>query len=271
MDIDRITFVGDFAKHLNLKNKVGEYDYDAMLPTLSDSCRRTFAKWPYRYQITTDDGMTISLADRKAPVPPVRFDFNPQTCDYVPYLNRFKGCLSHVRVTRLDYAQDYDLDLSRVNFQLKSAVKSCQFLSRSGALETLYLGAAQSPLRFRIYNKAKEQNEDGLRWRIEAQCRFKPDDDWWFFMPFENFVMTRPTFDGLKVQERAMLSYLQENSSAWGELSRPAKTKYKKLLRETGAAPAILHPHNIHMSECIKLKKEVMKIISLTEYKKPII
>ena len=266
MEIDRISFVADFAKHIRVK-KDGVFDYNDYLPIQCSQARRTFSKWPYRYQIVTDDGFTIFLADRQAPVPPIRFDFNPQTTEYKRWLESFAGSLVNVRVTRLDYAQDYDFDLSGVHFQLETAVKSCQFRSRSNKLETLYLGAQQSPLRFRIYNKGLEQKEDTVRWRIEAQLRFKPADDWWYAMPFEKFVMTRPTWDGLKIAERAMLSYLHENPNGWSELSRNSAVKYKKIMKEQGQAPDFIHPHSIYQKQCVKLKKYVLEILNLTSYR----
>lgn len=267
MKIDRITFVGNIAKHLIKKNADGEYTHlDKLLAPVLGFSRRTKAQFPYRWQLVTDDGLMIQIADMKATVPQLRIDFNPQTTQYKQHLKSFVRSMIDVRVTRLDYAHDYDLNLSRVKFQLQRMVKTCTFRSGSGKLETLYLGAKDSPLRFRIYDKAKEQGESGTLWRIEAQCRFGKTDDWFYFLPFENFVMCNPNFDGLKIQERALLEYLI-NHDAWHELDAKSRKKYKSLMYGDLNEASSIHPHNIFLRECAHLKKSVLDILSLTEYK----
>jgi len=274
MQVDRITFAANFAKHVVKKDpKTGEYTHlDKILAQVQGLGRRTGAKYPYRWQFQTEEGVTIQVADKNAPVKQLRFDFNPQESEFKRVLLPFKNTLVEQHITRIDFCQDYDLNMTRFHFQMKNSVKSCQFRSRTGALETLYLGAKDSALRFRIYNKALEQGQPGTLWRIESQQRFKPKEDWWYAEPFAEFEMHRPVYDDLKIQERAMVDYLVKNPSAWSELSRPARAKYKDLMRSgLGAGGAVIHPHDIYQRECVRLKKGVMDILALTEYKKPLI
>lgn len=267
MKIDRITFVGDVAKHLIKKCPLGEYIHlDKILAPVLGFTRKTSAKFPYRWQLVADDGFTIQIADMKASVPQLRIDFNPETTEYKHHLKSFLRTMVNVRVTRLDYAHDYDLNLSNVKFQLQRMVKTCTFRSGSGKLETLYLGAKDSPLRFRIYDKAKEQGETGTKWRIEAQARFSKNDDWFYFQPFENFVMCNPNYENLKIQEKALLEYLI-NHDAWHELDAKTRKKYKELMKGNLEDSFFLHPHKIYEQDSLRIKKQVLEILSLTEYK----
>lgn len=272
MVIDRITIVADWSWDVRRRNNDGCYThlYKALDKVMARG-KKSFAKFPYRYRYTTEEGLTIEIADEKAPVPNLRIDFNPQTVLWERLLKPFSKSLVDVRVTRLDYAHDYDLDLSRVNFQLENRVKTIDYRSGTGKLETRYLGAKDSSLRFRIYDKAKEQKESGTKWRIEAQARFSPKEDWWFFLPFEKFVMEWPAYHNVpRVQDRALLQYLRTNPQAYHELAPNTRTRIKKLMSESSRSEIDnlkLHPHRIFQKEVIQLKNDVTLILCLLSKK----
>jgi hypothetical protein len=265
--VDRLTFVANWAAHRVKKTVDGEYEQlDIALAPLVDINRKGYAKWPYRYQFTTNDGLTIQTKDKNSDVQDLRFDFNPQTCDYKRVLKRFRNALIDLRVTRLDFAQDYDLNLSRCSFATMIPVKSCQFRARSGALETIYLGATDSLHRFRIYDKGAEMNLPITKWRIESQQRFAKNENWFDFKPFERLIIQIPQFATLKINERAMCEYLLSNPDGFKELNDRTRSKYKTLLSGNQSEIDYLHPHTFYMVEFENLKNEINYILSLTEY-----
>ncbi|MFC7339750.1 replication initiation factor domain-containing protein, partial [Haloferula chungangensis] len=115
-------------------------------------------------------------------------------------------------------------------------------------LETLYIGAPQSALRIRIYDKAREQGQEGNWWRVEAQMRgewvksingeFRDEKGGNFNIkpflmdPFEGLSIKVPDLqkDGVTLQEKALIHYLVTFPESWNELSKPSRLKYKKIL-----------------------------------------
>jgi len=232
LSLDRLSFVGDLAAHKDRNGEITSNLWESWLNDYGVKGRR-FSKFPYRHLINTVAGYTVELKEPNAQVPDVRVDFNPAACpgwrDSLPLL---VSGMRYSRITRLDFAVDYRLDLSEWNFITENPVKSCRFFSRSGKLETLYLGAADSAIRFRIYNKAEESGSPGVWWRVEAQCRFRPDDNALNCHPFSLLSVVRPG-EGLSIEDKALLHYLQAFPDAIGELSQYKRSQYRKLLKSS--------------------------------------
>jgi len=267
MLIDRISFVANWRKGLNKMDKDGETTaLNNALAPLMMSMRRTFAKYPYRYQFSFDDGLIIQVATDTKKVPTLRFEFNPQTTDYKRVLSRFDNSLVDIKITRLDYAQDYDLNFSRVLFGTKTPVKSCVFRSRSQALETLYLGAPDASIRYRIYDKALESGIPMItKWRIEAQVRFTSDvEPYTSLRPFKNLIINEPDYDYLSVKERALVIYLLENPDGFKELAPATRSKYKKLIKGKVNTFKVMHPNTIYHKEKKQLLNYIHSILDLT-------
>ena len=119
----------------------------------------------------------------------VRYDFNPA---HVPHewASEILSWFDEPRVTRLDVAIDYPRDLSGCGFDRARASRT-EHRSASGRLETVYLGAPGSKLRFVCYDKAREREYAGQStpegrdwWRVEARYRPGRDDP---ILPIELF------------------------------------------------------------------------------------
>jgi len=247
--LDRLSFVGDLD---GMKDRHGEITSQAWESWLNDFGvkGRRFSKYPYRHLISTVSGYTVELKEPNAHIPDVRVDFNPSTCPgWRDSLGILVGGMRYPRITRLDFAVDYRLDLSEWNFITENPVKSCRFMSRAGKLETLYLGASDSQLRFRIYNKAEESGLPGIWWRVEAQCRFRPGDNPFHCHPFSVLSVVRPG-EGMSIEEKALLHYLQAFPDAIGELSQYKRSRYRQLLKSENCLTLSPSPAQVFQDQC---------------------
>ena len=172
-----------------------------------------------------------------------RMEFNPNklTSEQIKWLqDNVIPILSEVGITRLDLAIDVNFDLSRYQFipigssRDKSTVT---FRNATGKLETLYIGKRESDKMIRLYNKKLEQKKKGNEvdfehwWRLEFELKRETINE--FTEVFEVLQIKKPNVASLaKVQDRAMLTYLESHPDEWAELSKPTRSKYKKMLRE---------------------------------------
>lgn len=230
LSLDRLSFVGDLDLKKDRAGQLTSQAWENWLHDFGVKGRR-FTKFPYHYLIETVAGYRVETKAVNAHIPDVRVDFNPnQCCGWRDSLPKLIGAMKRPRITRLDFAIDYRLDLSEWAFITQRPVKSCRYYSAAGKLETLYLGATRSAIRFRIYNKAEESGSVGVWWRVEAQCRFEPDDNPLHCHPFALLSVSRPG-EGLDIEEKALLFYLQNFPDALGELSKYKRKRVKALLR----------------------------------------
>jgi hypothetical protein len=232
MHLDRLSFVGDFdGIHYDaLYESKTSLSWEKWLSHYGVLGRR-FAKYPYHYLIQTSAGYTVETKQKGTHIKDVRVDFNPaKTDDWRCSLPLLVASLKRIHITRLDFAIDYPLDLSEWQFLTDSAVKSCRFASASGKLETLYLGASSSPVRFRIYNKGLESGSPETLWRIEVQCRFGPNDNPFQIHPFKALTVSK-SGEGFSVTEKALLHYLHTFPEAFGELTKDQRPRVKALLK----------------------------------------
>jgi hypothetical protein len=232
--IDRITIVGDLSKPLRFLNRwQNNIDVNEM----------KIAKFPYRHQWNSSCNYILQQKDRDADVPELRIEFNPNTLVPSTSFYQIISNLLYPRITRLDFAVDYERDLSSYRFHTKIPKKSTSFFSRSGKLETHYIGSRNSGNLYRIYDKAKEQKEDGIKWRIEQEIHFRPDQNWETSEPFFDLEAYEPALDEkLMLSEQAMLCLIQHHPEKLGQLHARTRAKYKDLLK-SGSGSHRLNPH----------------------------
>lgn len=224
--LDNITLVGQYETNL--------IQLIAVLPVVESQW--TTPNGRYHYNMKLINGGFLQLAHHSDKKTGFRLEFNP---------NRFKSnekdlyrILEHcfdVEFSRRDIALDiYGEEMKNYRFVDNAGRKIIEYKTAAYELETIYFGAAESDERIRIYNKAKEQKVDKQWFRIEAQVR-REKARAMAYNPFEQIkVIKRGTFAGHDLRTRAMLRLLEEDESAWAELSKPARLKYKKLLQEGG-------------------------------------
>ena len=201
-----------------------------------------FAKHPYRDYIKFIDGSILQVAEKSmvnsGRLKELRYEFNPNNKAFEKGHLSVLKMMKDAHITRVDVAFDVkDVDMSQWKWIDSKSRKTNVWYDGQGNVETYYIGGKESEKKIRIYNKAVEQKlNEGIWWRVEVQLRGQTAEEFRKgeidINPFEDIT---PVMDGefpeLDIKERAMVKYLIQYPSGFGELSVNSRTKYKKLLR----------------------------------------
>ena len=109
------------------------------------------------------------------------------------------------------------------------------YTSRTGRLETIYLGAPSSDRQTRIYDKGLEQGVDYDWWRVESQARMKKGDALFQDNPFEGLYAYEKgsEYEGLSLEDKAVLQYLEAKPTGISELKTKKRQYYRRLMQKT--------------------------------------
>lgn len=222
--LDNITLVGQYQTSL--------IEVLGVLPIVKSQWVTSNQR--YHYNMKLEGGGFLQLGHQLDNVG-FRLEFNPNRYkSNEKDLYRILAYCHDLEFSRRDIALDiYGESMNDFSFIDYAGRKRIEYKTASYELETLYLGAPDSDERIRIYDKAKEQGIKDKKWfRIEAQVRREKARA----MPYNPFTKIRVTkkndFEGHDIRTKAMLFYLQANEDGWQELSKPARLKYKNLLKE---------------------------------------
>ncbi|GKU85313.1 replication initiation factor domain-containing protein [Niallia sp. NCCP-28] len=243
--IDRLTILGD---------DVGNFDEIVNKNEFGFIKRYAYAKYPYKRDFHCTDGSLIEWTD-DAKFKSIRYDFNPNNIkdskerEHRRAVSQILKTMKYPKISRIDIAIDvFGENLAKYQIYDNAQRKKNYWVDALEQLETLYIGAPASPLRVRIYDKAKEQkSSEGVQWwRIEAQMR-----DLWcqsvhgyvevnkssmripvsLFDPFKDIRFFIPAYKGLEsVQEKAMIKLLLEEPEEIKRLGKATRAKYRKIL-----------------------------------------
>lgn len=191
----------------------------------------------------------------------VRIDFNPNKLykEEEEFLKEyFIPCLKNVSPSRVDVAFDTNLNLAEYKIvDMKNSRKTLEFKNGQGSRETLYVGAAKSLERLRIYNKALEQKkalkkdmDDSVEnEKLNEELEFLENNTWWRFefewkedrwkwlqgleeyegTPFDNMKIIQVGYNNIDdFNIKTNLLYLEQNPAGWEEIKHN-KRKKKKL------------------------------------------
>lgn len=236
--IDKLTLVADFRYYQkNIEQLSRHNDFLDIVPDYS---------MHYQKRLRTASDLFVQLAcPVSSPVPNVRIEFNPNKMDTTGSLwHTLLPMLRNKRITRIDYAIDYNSDLSEWQFTTTKARKTHRYNSPNGKLETLYLGTPSSTDQYRIYDKALEQKQnpssitgvpcttDFHHWRIEQQFTLDKNTEFWMLRPFEGLIAWKPdTFTGDFIDDLVLTS-LHTDHKNWARLSRRQYSTYRKLIKD---------------------------------------
>lgn len=171
-----------------------------------------------------------------------RLEFNPnKVINQIQkkLLNTLLSYIKDVHFSRIDLAIDlYNFNLYDYNIVDLNPRKKAYYYDRVGKLETCYFGSMSSNKFIRIYNKAVEQkikDKDVDWWRVELQLRDTYIDT--YLTGFKDFlegilIFKYVTIEELSFNDKACLDYLLRDMSRLSLLSKNARTKYKKIIRE---------------------------------------
>lgn len=231
--IDKLTLLADF-RHFE-KNVQELSKHNDFLDTIPDRSMH------YDRRIRTASDLFIQVAPMSNKViPNLRIEFNPNKFDYRGSLwHTLYPMLRNKRFTRIDYAIDYQQDLSQYQWQTEKPRSGNIYHSSTNKTETVYLGCRTSSNQYRIYNKSAEQKSQGMEpshsvhWRIEQQFKLSTKTEFWMLRPFSDLVGWKPdTFTGDYIDD-LVLSDLHEIQSNWARLSSSRYRHYRKLIKDS--------------------------------------
>jgi len=239
LQLDRLSFVGNLRNKLVSKNDsnrevqaFGRFENDLGLS------ERKFAQYPYRYQWKHVLGFTVQYSDDKN-TSDIRVDCNPNLFNTPALLTAFHAAidsilenLRHVKITRVDLAIDFPFDLSTYYMATDQPKSSSNYLSASKCLETQYLGGRGSAEQFRVYDKQKQSGLDNVKWRVEAQYRFRATSELLNLVPFAGLQISKPVTTGTTPVDAIFLHALQTKPELFGALDKRTRAKYRKMFRE---------------------------------------
>ena len=265
VSIDRLTILGDEVKD-RFEQMINNNNFGFVE-------RSSFAKFPYdkKYHMTDGSVLEHSKNQRNKAI---RYDFNPNNINdgdkEKTHRRAINDCIStmkYPKLSRVDISIDlYDIDLSDYEIRHES-VKTIYYKSGAGKLETLYIGASESDLRYRIYNKAEEQGiKDKKWWRVEVQLRRELTEAVFLNAnPFELVKFVKPILNSVEdMPTRAMLFYLQENPDQWTSLSKPTRLKYKKIL-STLQSEKEINVAEIYENSAERIQKELKQWLYIAQ------
>lgn len=259
--VDKLTLVGNL-KHGSLE-RVYQWSKSPDLNTLP------FAPYPYRHALQSQSGVYFAFKDPGADgVPDVRIEFNPNNQSTPPEcVKALVDMMREVRMTRIDLAIDYPVDLSGFHYSTTVPKAGAIWYGRSGTAETFYLGKRSSGSMYRIYNKAREQKlPDVTWWRIEQELHFRPGEDWRDKEAFSDLHVAKPAHY-LNVVDAAVIEYLRAHPQAWGELTPYLRQKYRKMLNdEEGMISLSPTPHEVFKENSWKVDAVINEYVKLMGY-----
>ena len=227
--IDKLCILGKF-KNISNYDKILEYFYYNPRFEVKYITNQFFAN-----SFLVDDIGFIQI-DRVSNK--FRFEFNPNHIKTKEDSDLINIILSHFKefhFSRLDIALDlYNYNFINYNIVDLAPRKKAYYYDRVGNLETCYFGAMGSNKFVRIYNKAREQKIPNMDWwRVELQLRdlnidiyLEDTTDFLKDIYFFKYI----TIESLGIEERSILEYVLKDISRLNELSKNAKTKYKKII-----------------------------------------
>jgi hypothetical protein len=133
----------------------------------------------YQHQFNfKDDGLFVQIGifERERIF---RIEFNPNKIKNLTFMHNIIKRVKHPNITRIDWAVDYQKDLSNCDFRQLTARKTIEYRSRSKQLETLYLGSLKSDKFIRIYNKALELKKAKIKFYDEEEKEIEVKETLW--------------------------------------------------------------------------------------------
>lgn len=205
----------------------------------------------------------------------IRVEFNPNELSedekqFVQFI--FLDNMRNKDFSRIDLAFDISLDLNEYYVMSDKSLKKTIFYGRDDKPETKYFGVRDSERYIRIYNKKKQLSEvkkeeitsDHL-WRIEFELKRSMTDKW--DKCLEDLHILKPEYTRIKdFEEKAKIYYLLNEQSAWSELHRNTKYKYKKKFKELSDVNIADDLKEVLNEQYQNLSEELKQYISISRH-----
>ena len=272
VSFDRITVVGAFIperekwvkKHLETNNQIDLRDtgYDRF------KCHALKNKVYVEYNRKQAQAMGRSE---------IRVEFNPNELSeeekqFIQFI--FLDNMRNKDFSRIDLAFDVPADLQTYFIMSDKGVKKTIFYGRDDKPETKYFGVRDSERYIRIYNKKKqlrdvkeEEIEHDHLWRIEFELKRSMTNKW--DKCFDDLHILQPDYLAVEnFEERAKIYYLMNKQSAWGEISKNTKTRYRKKMKELSAVNMSDDLREVLNEQHQKLSEELKNYIAMSHHDK---
>src|SRR5699024_8296064 len=272
VSFDRITVVGAFIperekwvkKHLETNNQIDLRDtgYDRF------KCHALKNKVYVEYNRKQAQAMGRSE---------IRVEFNPNELSeeekqFIQFI--FLDNMRNKDNSRIDLAFDVPADLQTYFIMSDKGVKKTIFYGRDDKPETKYFGVRDSERYIRIYNKKKqlrdvkeEEIEHDHLWRIEFELKRSMTNKW--DKCFDDLHILQPDYLAVEnFEERAKIYYLMNEQSAWGEISKNTKTRYRKKMKELSAVNMSDDLRKVLSEKHEELSEELKQYIAISHHDK---
>lgn len=237
LSVDNLTLVGDKLDY-KLNNLINNPTFDLL-------GNRYRARYPYEWRFEFIGGGLLEIGSLEVQSD-MRIEFNPNKVTdsrKKDMIQKLIGCMKYVRPTRVDIAMDIKTDFDLNDYAVVDSLsrKYEKIFSGLGEVQTQYIGGKSSDLRVRIYNKAKEREDnagikvDGNWWRIESQLRREFAENYKEFNPFENITLVNVNSDLSHIKnftQRMAVKHLLKYPEDLREASKNTRLKYKKILQD---------------------------------------
>ena len=216
ISIDKISMLLPAPKYHEKRKSDWWYRFGVMIDSGSPSCIMNYNQGLYSSSCKWYEDYFIQWKVNRDTEESVRIEFNPNKAN-LTYLSAFFSAwwcypdtLKNVKVTRLDVAIDYARYLNPVCWVCSNTSVS-QSNEFNGKVKTRYFGAKNSDVQIRIYDKAKQlQDEEKITlnfslWRCEAVIKSWNKEE--LFLLNEKLVSSFNPFDRLEYADAFGFDY----------------------------------------------------------------
>lgn len=262
ISVDKITIVGQLNSE-NEKDFSRKINSDIALSIINAKTSLVHAKHLLNGVYIEYDKFKGQAFSRRN----MRIEFNPNNLNEYDkkWLKEYIGFMENKEFSRLDLAFDTNENLEDYYIFSEKSVKKTIFFGRNDKPETKYFGVRSSDRYIRIYNKKQEikdnkdlEIDDPFLWRIEFELKREMTSNW--ETCFDDLNILKPDYKTISdFNTRAKVFYLMHDESAWGEMHRHTKRKFKKILKE-------ISPINLKNNMQAELKNQKEKIQKELEF-----
>ena len=263
ISFDRMTVIGDLnPRHIKeFRQFIATNPYVSVLDTKTDYVRAKMYDDLFYLEYDKIKGQSRQRRN-------IRIEFNPNHCSedartfFVKHIVRL---MNDVGFSRLDLALDIEKDLRSFYVASETRWKSTVFYGLDGKPETKYFGVRDSQRYIRLYNKKQERKDNANEeittdnlWRLEFELKRSMVNKWETIA--DDLIIKQPDWQSIAdIRTRSVVYMLLHEQDQWGELSRPAKAKYKKIMRNMEGENLTFFVQQAIKNEAPRLRQELEK------------
>ena len=261
ISFDRMTVIGDLnPRHIKeFQQFIATNPYVSVLDTKTDYVRAKMYDDLFYLEYDKIKGQSRQRRN-------MRIEFNPNHCSedarefFVKHIVRL---MNDVGFSRLDLALDIEKDLRSFYVASETRWKSTVFYGLDHRPETKYFGVRDSQRYIRLYNKKQERKDNAAEemaavdlWRLEFELKRDMVNQWETIA--DDLIIKQPDWHSIAdIRTRSFVYMLLHEQDQWGELSRPVKAKYKKIIRDMEGEDLTIFVQQAIRKEAPRLRQQL--------------